>query len=553
MATTPMSVQDALWLTMDRPNNLMVVDGAMVLSQPVTLDDVKDVMLATAARFPVFKRKPLRRGTSWSWIDDPAFDVSQHVRHVTLEGPADMAALQRFMAERRSKQLNKRCALWETFLVSPLTLDDGSQGCAVVSRFHHAIADGVRLTQVMLGMCEAADGTVVPRVARNGTGDGPFDPMAVVASGATETARVSAAAVRSVGGAATGFVLMLATSLSDAAKRAGQAVTDPVGSLTAAPGALAAVPGRAVAAATGLTRGGLHGIEEGVAVVRHPDRLLDALEILGVEDHRTLNDLSSVTKLLFTDSGDAVWTGKPGAKKAVAWSPPLPLSDVMRTARANGATMNDVMLAAIAAGLRRYLALHDDRLDEVVWMVPVNLKPFADNLPEELGNYFALIMLPMPLDGGTPKERLTEMRHRMQRIKHSDEAVLTFGLQRGVSLSPSRMAFFLTNFFANKAVGVLSNVPGPTGELRYAGVPVRQVVGFAPCSGNQPMTATIFTYNGTVTVGFATDARLVPDPDVLVDLVVDDLAAMRAAVGRSPRAPRKATKPAKAVKPAAAH
>jgi diacylglycerol O-acyltransferase len=308
-----------------------------------------------------------------------------------------------------------------------------------------------------------------------------------------------------------------------------------------------------VAAATGLTRGGLHGIEEGVAVVRHPDRLLDALEILGVEDHRTLNDLSSVTKLLFTDSGDAVWTGKPGAKKAVAWSPPLPLSDVMRTARANGATMNDVMLAAVAAGLRRYLALHDDRLDEVVWMVPVNLKPFADNLPEELGNYFALIMLPMPLDGGTPKERLTEMRHRMQRIKHSDEAVLTFGLQRGVSLSPSRMAFFLTNFFANKAVGVLSNVPGPTGELRYAGVPVRQVVGFAPCSGNQPMTATIFTYNGTVTVGFATDARLVPDPDVLVDLVVDDLAAMRAAVGRSPRAPRKATKPAKAVKPAAAH
>ena len=30
-ATASMSVQDALWLTMDRPNNLMVVDGAMVL------------------------------------------------------------------------------------------------------------------------------------------------------------------------------------------------------------------------------------------------------------------------------------------------------------------------------------------------------------------------------------------------------------------------------------------------------------------------------------------------------------------------------------------
>ena len=59
-------------------------------------------------------------------------------------------------------------------------------------------------------------------------------------------------------------------------------------------------------------------------------------------------------------------------------------------------------------------------------------------------------------------------------------------------------------------------MPGPTVELAFAGVPVRQVIGFAPCSGDQPLTATIFTYNGTVTVGFASDAGLVPDPQTLV-------------------------------------
>ena len=64
------------------------------------------------------------------------------------------------------------------------------------------------------------------------------------------------------------------------------------------------------------------------------------------------------------------------------------------------------------------------------------------------------------------------------------------------------------------------------GELTFGGVPVAQIVGFAPCSGNQPMTATIFSYAGGVTVGFATDAGLVPDPQALADLVVQEVAAM---------------------------
>ena len=141
-----------------------------------------------------------------------------------------------------------------------------------------------------------------------------------------------------------------------------------------------------------------------------------------------------------------------------------------------------------------------------------------------------LVFLPMPLDEPDPQARLEQMHHRMHRIKHSDEAVLTFGLQRMVSMSPSQIAFFLTNFFANKAVGVLTNVPGPTSLMRFADIEVEQVVGFAPCSGNQPMTATIFSYNGKVTIGFATDAELLPDPANLVELVLDELNRMDAEV-----------------------
>jgi hypothetical protein len=66
--------------------------------------------------------------------------------------------------------------------------------------------------------------------------------------------------------------------------------------------------------------------------------------------------------------------------------------------------------------------------------------------------------------------------------------------------------------------------------MSFAGTPVVQVVGFAPCSGDNPMSATIFSYNGAVTVGFSTDAALIPDPEALAGFVVDELGAIQAAL-----------------------
>jgi diacylglycerol O-acyltransferase len=244
-----------------------------------------------------------------------------------------------------------------------------------------------------------------------------------------------------------------------------------------------------------------------------------------------MNDVTSVGKLVLGGSDRTVWTGRPGRAKAVAWSDPIPLAPVKRAARSHGATVNDILVGALAGALRAYLAGRGDAVEEVIWMVPVNLKPFDDELPEELGNFFALVMLDMPLSGDTPTVRIAEMRSRMQRIKNSDEPVITFGLQRAISMTPQALASFATNFFANKAVGVLTNVPGPSVELEFAGAAVRQVIGFAPCSGEQPLTATIFTYNGSVTVGFASDAGLVPDPQTIVELVSEELAQIVAEIG----------------------
>lgn len=509
MASVQMTVQDELWLTMDRPNNLMVVDGAIILRGAPSLDDVRGIYEAMVQRFPVFTRRAVQRGRNWVWEDHPGFSVADHVTDANLAGPATVATVQRFLSEQRSLPLPLDRPRWAAYLMSDVTLPDGAVGAAVVCRFHHAIADGVRLTQVMLGMCDGGDGGLEAKVARTAAGSAA-NPVSAFGEAISSAGQGAAAAVSETVNALRHPI--------DTAHRVPLALRQGVESV-----------GDVATRAVDATRISSHGVAGGFELLRHPDRLLDALEVLGVANHRSLNDLSSITKLALASSPRTVWSGRPGTVKSVSWCDPIPLSDIKAIGKQRGVTVNDVLLAAVAGALRRYLLEHGGLVDEVYWMVPVNLKPFAENLPPELGNYFALVFLPMALHHTDRESRLSHMHQVMQRIKHSDEAVLTFGLQQVVSQSPGQVAFFLTNFFANKAVGVLTNVPGPASALTFGGHPVHQIVGFAPCSGDHPMTATIFSYNGGVTVGFASDTWLVPDPEVLVGYVVAEVQQLAAA------------------------
>lgn len=482
----PMSAQDALWLTMDRPNNLMVIDGVMIFDAEPAWDALLQAITDRVLdRFPVFRSRALLGDGGWVWQVDPQFHLDRHIRRVRLPDPGGMAQLERYVSEQRARPLDRDRPLWDIALVEDLALDDGGRGAALVCRFHHAMADGVRLTQVMLSLCDTTDPHVAAKVARS-TGD--LTPLSV----------------------ATGLAGAVREALSDA--------------------------GRALArGASHLTRDTRSALETGAEiwgeVLRSPGRLVDAFEAMGL-DNRVANTTASVAKLALRGTTvRTVWSGTPGLHKAVAWSPGISLDEVKRVGRHHEASVNDVLLTAVAGGLRRYLHSRGAAdVEEIEWMVPVNLVPIAENLPEDLGNFFALVMAVLPLDPEDPVERLGRTRARMDRIKRSEEPIITFGVQRGISAAPRPVSTALTDFFANKAVGVLTNVPGPRAPLTFAGVGVRQVIGFAPSSGDQPMTCTVFSYAGTVTVGFATDADLVPDPRELVE---GTLAELHALVGMS--------------------
>lgn len=507
MARTPISVQDALWLNMDRPNSLMVIDTVMWFFEVPDWDAVEAVVEERlVSRFPVFGRRPVETESGWVWEDDPDFDLANHVQRIHLPDSDSVEAVQEFVAAQRSVPFDKSKPLWSLFLIDNVTFPNGEHGAAVMGRFHHAIADGVRLVQVTLGLCdlaEPADPTRVGKKLRTST-----TPLAIAAS---TTKNVG----RSIADAARRSLDTASAAAGDAAATARSAVAgDPVGAVAKA------------AADSGAI------IRESMSMVRNPERIMDLTRLISSSDNRAINDLASVGKLaLAGPSVDTVWTGTPGIDKGASWAPIFDLPAVKEIGRATGTTVNDVLIAAVSAALTRYLREHGDTTtDEVMWMIPVSIKPLDAELPKDLGNHFALVAYRMPLGIDDARERLAETHERMERIKASDEALLTFGVQRGISKAPRPLSVALTNFFADKAVGVLTNVPGPRQPMSLAGTPVQGVMGWAPCSGNQPMTICIFTYNNKVAVGFGTDKTLVPDGTLLGTIYREEFDRMHAEV-----------------------
>lgn len=234
-------------------------------------------------------------------------------------------------------------------------------------------------------------------------------------------------------------------------------------------------------------------------------------------------------KLLFTTNPASAVSAPVRAVKKVVWSPPIPLDSVKEVAKANGATVNDVLVAALAGSVRRYLDHHGDRAVDVPTMIPVNLRPLHLPLPIELGNRFALVLLTLPSGLSDPLERLAETKRQMDDIKGSPEALITFGLIHAIGLTGRRLSRTLVRFFAAKAAGVTTNVPGPREDRYLAGSRITGLLGWVPGSGDQTVGTCIFSYAGTVRVGFKTDADAVPDPGRLLDgflAELDDLFAV---------------------------
>jgi len=266
---------------------------------------------------------------------------------------------------------------------------------------------------------------------------------------------------------------------------------------------LAGIPLGALSAARGIGATAAH---EGMESLAHPDHLR---ELAGT----ALRDASTAAQLLAgpADAPSALRGPLSGIRR-VAWSEPFPLDRIRDVAHRRRVTINDLLVGALAGATHELLAEGEEPPEEIHAMIPFNLRPLDEPVPADLGNDFALILLELPVGRLAPAERLREVSSRMDRIKSTHEAPIAYGILSAIGLTPPWVEERLIGFFTDKASMVVTNVPGPRGRLHFAGAPIAGVLVWAPCSGSLGMTVSIFSYDGEVTVGFMTDAALIPDP-----------------------------------------
>ncbi len=138
-----LSALDVSFLTNESSSAHMHVGGICIFEgPPPSYDDLAEHISSRLHLVPRFRQKlafpPIPTGRPF-WVDDPAFNLSYHVRHSALPSPGSEDQLRRMAARIFSQQLDRTKPLWELWLVQGLT----RKRFAFVTKTHHALVDGV--------------------------------------------------------------------------------------------------------------------------------------------------------------------------------------------------------------------------------------------------------------------------------------------------------------------------------------------------------------------------------------------------------------------------
>ncbi|HEX9707701.1 MAG TPA: wax ester/triacylglycerol synthase family O-acyltransferase [Steroidobacteraceae bacterium] len=164
--TERMSAVDAAWLRMDRPTNLMMIVGVVVLESRIDFRRFRRTIEERFLEFPRFRCRARQDTVSAYWEPDPDFDLDAHVVRAALTAPAGQAELESFVSQLAGSDLDRRRPIWQFHFI-----DDFQGGSAVILRIHHCYADGIAMIRVFLTLTDAEARPAAKRPApRPGTG-----------------------------------------------------------------------------------------------------------------------------------------------------------------------------------------------------------------------------------------------------------------------------------------------------------------------------------------------------------------------------------------------
>lgn len=220
----------------------------------------------------------------------------------------------------------------------------------------------------------------------------------------------------------------------------------------------------------------------------------------------------------------------------------IDLELVKRAARAGGGTVNDALLAAVAAMLDAYLAqTADGGRHAPVALVPVSVRRADER--GELGNRISTVLVDLPRGEPDVKARIAAVHTRMSELKAS-AAVRAGALMVGAAgAAPPLVSAMLARALSGvRAFNlVVSNIPGPQQPLYLNRAQLRAVHPLVPLNpANQGLSVGILSYDGGVFFGLLASRDLAPPLTQAADglhAALEELIALGSGGGRVP-APR---------------
>lgn len=261
---------------------------------------------------------------------------------------------------------------------------------------------------------------------------------------------------------------------------------------------------------------GHEALEEGKDFIQHPSHLLEIAK-KGIEAADELIKVGAMAN----DTRSCL-KGTLSTRKQTAWIDSLPLEEIKAIGHKTNATVNDVLLAVAAGGLRRFLIQHSEVIEHthIHVAMPFNLRPL-DKPIVELGNQFGLILAALPIGESTVASRLRAVKEETNRIKHSVQAEVFYGMLSAFGAGPEKLERITLDVLSRKASLLMTNVPGPKETLYLAGSKLLQPLVWAPQSGDIGVGISILSYAGTIQFCVVADDQ-VADPNELVEGFIEE-------------------------------
>jgi len=411
------------------------------------------------------------------WIEDPSFDLSFHVRALNLAPPGMVDQLAEQVARIHGRPMDRRRPLWEAYVIDGLE----SGRWALLTKYHHATIDGAS-GQIMLEMLTSPD-------PNEPVGEGtPWTPEPIPANRVLlrraidnlmrSPARSFRVQMRIVRDVAGAAGL---TSVSSAAAQAARAVK------------------RVAAPPAGQSR----------------------------------------VALPTSAAPPTPWNKAitPHRRFAIRTSS---LANIKQIKNATGGTVNDVVMAICAGGLRSYLLRHEALPDKPLRaMVPISIR--TGNETDPWTNRVSALVAELPTDVPDPVERVQRCREAMLAAKRQFElvpaealvditqfaspvlatAAIRLSSQLGVMDRVTSAPFNLT----------ISNVPGPRQPLYFAGAQMQHQFPVSIVTDGQGLNITVQSYMDRLDFGLIADRELIPDLWDMADDLINEIAVLIEASG----------------------